>query len=82
MLCSDHFVCNLLILDYRQSTDVSTNDVLTSSFFNIASARIGVMGMDCRGRVKGADNQDLAGNVSLCRMPDYLFPLFILSLLF
>jgi hypothetical protein len=40
---------------------VSTNDVLTSGFFNECDARIGMMGMDCRGRVEGIE-KDMAGN--------------------
>eukprot|EP00605_Chrysophyceae_sp_TOSAG23-4_P001179 GSChrysophyteH1.ASY1.ANO1.1287.1 assembled CDS len=40
---------------------VSTNDIVTSAFFNETSARIGMMGMDCRGRIDGISN-DLAGN--------------------
>jgi len=40
---------------------VSTNDVLTSGFFNACGSRIGMMGMDCRGRLEGIE-EDLAGN--------------------
>ena len=32
---------------------VSTNDILTSGFFSECGARIGMMGMDCRGRMEG-----------------------------
>ena len=38
---------------------VSTNDVITSAFFNAVGARIGMMGMDCRGRIDGIGD-DLA----------------------
>ena len=40
---------------------VTTNDILTSGFFNETNARIGMMGMDCRNRLEGID-KDLAGN--------------------
>ena len=40
---------------------VSTNDVLTSGFFKECGTRIGMMGMDCRGRLEGV-GADLAGN--------------------
>jgi len=40
---------------------VTTNDILTSGFFTECGSRIGMMGMDCRGRVDGIEN-DLAGN--------------------
>jgi len=40
---------------------VTTNDILTSGFFNECGARIGMMGMDCRGRLEGIGH-DLAGN--------------------
>ena len=40
---------------------VTTNDILTSGFFNECGTRIGMMGLDCRGRLAGID-QDLAGN--------------------
>jgi len=40
---------------------VTTNDILTSRFFNECQARIGMMGFDCRGKLEGMDN-DLAGN--------------------
>ena len=40
---------------------VSTNDVLTSAFFNACDNRIGLMGLDCRGRVDGIAS-DVAGN--------------------
>ena len=40
---------------------VTTNDILTCGFFNACGSRIGMMGMDCRGRLEGID-QDMAGN--------------------
>ena len=40
---------------------VSTNDVLTSGFFVATGARIGMMGMDVRGRLPGVE-ADMAGN--------------------
>ena len=41
---------------------VSTNDVLTSTYFNVTKARIGMMGIDCRdGELKDVTG-DLAGN--------------------
>ena len=40
---------------------VTTNDILTSGFFNECNARIGMMGLDCRDRVPGI-SKDLAGN--------------------
>ena len=40
---------------------VSTNDIITSGFFTACKARIGMMGMDCRGRMEGIEN-DMAGN--------------------
>jgi len=40
---------------------VTTNDILTSGFFNECGARIGMMGMDCRERLEGI-GKDLAGN--------------------
>ena len=45
-------------------TFISTNDILTSGFFNVTKARIGMMGHDCRDRpnlMPGYD-KDLAGN--------------------
>jgi len=40
---------------------VSTNDILTSGFFNVCNTRIGMMGFDCRGKVDGI-GADFAGN--------------------
>ena len=40
---------------------VSTNDIITSAFFNVCKARIGMMGLDCRERVDGV-KADMAGN--------------------
>jgi hypothetical protein len=40
---------------------VSTNDILTSAFFSECGSRIGMMGMDCRGRIDGIE-ADMAGN--------------------
>lgn len=40
---------------------VTTNDILTSGFFNECGSRIGMMGMDCRGRLDGIES-DMAGN--------------------
>ena len=40
---------------------VTTNDILTSSFFNVCNTRIGMMGLDCRGKVEGV-GADAAGN--------------------
>jgi len=45
----------------NEATYVTTNDVLTSGFFNEVSARIGMMGMDCRNRISGVD-KGMAGN--------------------
>ena len=40
---------------------VTTNDIITTGFFNEVNARIGVMGMDMRARMDGI-GPDLAGN--------------------
>jgi hypothetical protein len=40
---------------------VTTNDILTSGFFNECRARIGMMGFDCRERIEGV-KEDMAGN--------------------
>ena len=40
---------------------VSTNDILTSAFFTECGSRIGMMGMDLRGRMDGIE-ADMAGN--------------------
>lgn len=40
---------------------VTTNDILTSGFFNATNARIGMMGYDCRDRLDKIEG-DLAGN--------------------
>lgn len=40
---------------------VTTNDILTSTFFNECNARIGMMGFDCREKLEGI-HKDLAGN--------------------
>ncbi|GMI01315.1 hypothetical protein TrVE_jg13018 [Triparma verrucosa] len=40
---------------------VTTNDILTSGFFNECNSRIGMMGIDCRDKVAGL-GADLAGN--------------------
>ncbi len=40
---------------------VTTNDILTSGFFTACGSRIGIMGLDCRGRMDGIE-KDLAGN--------------------
>ena len=40
---------------------VTTNDVLTSGFFNVTNSRIGWMGFDCRDRLEGFGS-NLAGN--------------------
>lgn len=40
---------------------VTTNDILTSRFLNACGARIGMMGLDCRGRIEGVGDE-LAGN--------------------
>jgi len=40
---------------------VTTNDILTSHFFTACNARIGMMGLDCRGRLDGFGH-DLACN--------------------
>ena len=40
---------------------VSTNDVITSRFMKVCNSRIGMMGLDCRGRVPGI-GQEVAGN--------------------
>ena len=44
---------------------VSTNDVITSAFFNAVGARIGMMGMDCRGRIDGIGADDGSRHVRL-----------------
>ena len=41
---------------------VSTNDILTSTFFNVTKARIGMMGIDCRDRELPDITRDLVGN--------------------
>lgn len=40
---------------------VTTNDILTSGFFTACGSRIGIMGLDTRGRMEGIE-KDLAGN--------------------
>jgi len=40
---------------------VTTNDVITSAFFNETQARIGMMGMDCRNKIQGVVG-NCAGN--------------------
>ena len=40
---------------------VTTNDVLTSAFFNVTNCRIGWMGFDCRDKLEGFGS-NLAGN--------------------
>ncbi|GMH60257.1 hypothetical protein TL16_g03011 [Triparma laevis f. inornata] len=40
---------------------VTTNDILTSGFFNECNSRIGMMGIDCRGKIDGV-GEDMAGN--------------------
>ena len=40
---------------------VTTNDILTSGFFNEVGARIGLMGIDARGKLEGIGHE-LAGN--------------------
>jgi hypothetical protein len=40
---------------------VTTNDILTSGFFNECGSRIGMMGFDCREKIDGV-SADLAGN--------------------
>lgn len=52
---------------------VSTNDVLTSGFMTVTNSRIGMMGLDCRGKVSGI-GQDFAGNyVSALSLDDTTF---------
>ena len=41
---------------------VSTNDILTSAFFNACGARVGWMGFDCRDKGLPSISADLAGN--------------------
>lgn len=41
---------------------VSTNDIITSGFFNACDARIGFMGFDCRDKGLDGVGNDLAGN--------------------
>lgn len=48
---------------------VTTNDVLTSGFFNACGTRIGMMGLDCRGRLDGV-GADLAGNYATALVLD------------
>lgn len=48
---------------------VTTNDVLTSGFFTACNARIGMMGLDCRGRLEGV-GADLAGNYATALVMD------------
>merc|ERR1712070_896878 len=40
---------------------ITTNDILTSGFFNAVSADVGFMGFDCRGKLEGA-SEAVAGN--------------------
>jgi hypothetical protein len=40
---------------------VSTNDIISSAFFNVCNTRLGWVGIDCRGRMDGIAS-DLAGN--------------------
>lgn len=55
---------------------VTTNDILTSGFFKECGARMGWMGMDCRGKLEGFD-KDLAGNyVSLVYFVFQSLPLY------
>lgn len=52
---------------------VSTNDVLTSGFFVACGTTVGLMGLDCRGRLEGVGD-DLAGNyVTALVMDDGVF---------
>ena len=52
---------------------VSTNDVLTSGFFIACGTTVGLMGLDCRGRLEGVGD-DLAGNyVTALVMDDGVF---------
>ena len=48
---------------------VSTNDILTSGFFTACRTTIGVMGLDCRGRLEGI-TEDLAGNYATALVLD------------
>jgi hypothetical protein len=34
---------------------VTTNDILTSGFFNVCGTRLGWMGIDCRGKMPGIE---------------------------
>jgi len=66
--CTAFKLCPDRVAEIKQSATkdgdvsyVSTNDIITSTFFSSCKVRIGVMGLDCRGRVDGISN-DLAGN--------------------
>ena len=52
-----------------ESGFVSTNDILTSGFFTACNTTIGMMGMDCRGRLEGV-GADLAGNYATALVLD------------
>lgn len=48
---------------------VTTNDLLTSGFFVECGTTIGIMGLDCRGKIQGV-GQDLAGNYATALVLD------------
>ena len=49
------------VMDDAGVAYVTTNDIITSGFFNVTNARIGMMGYDCRDKMDGIDGP-LAGN--------------------
>eukprot|EP00949_MAST-11_sp_MAST-11-sp1_P000870 g870.t1 len=75
MMCSSKVKCFAFHLDEEKVTDaktkaaaeggvpyVTTNDVLTSGFFNACDTRIGMMGLDCRDKGLEGIEKDMAGN--------------------
>ena len=42
---------------------VTTNDILTSGFFNVCGTRLGWMGIDCRGKMPGIEKVRDPSNV-------------------
>jgi hypothetical protein len=52
---------------------VSANDVVTSAFFNACKSRIGLMGLDCRGRIDGVANSSAGNYVTALVLDDEVF---------
>lgn len=52
---------------------VSANDVVTSAFFNACGSRIGLMGLDCRGRVDGVHGDSAGNYVTALVLDDEMF---------